>query len=98
MSAGTGWGITEQGFVAQQLTDALDDIEQGLIAQFGANINLSPESFFSQISGIVAERLSLVWQAMQDVYNSQNPDTAFGASLDNIGALRGIPRLKASSS
>jgi len=98
MSGNTGFGITEQGFVMPQLTDIQTDINQALQAEFGAGINLEPESFFGQISGIMAERLALVWQAMQDVYNSQTPDTAFGASLDNVGALRGIPRLQASPS
>jgi uncharacterized phage protein gp47/JayE len=92
MSSGTGWGITVNGFVMPQLSDILTEVEQTLIANFGADINLSAESFFGQIAGIFAERESLVWQAMQDVYASQNPDTAFGASLDNVGALRGIPR------
>lgn len=95
MSGSTGFGITTQGFVMPQLSDLKYDLEQGLITQFGAEINLTPSSFFSQFVGPTAERLSLVWQAMQDVYNSQNPDTAFGASLDNVGALRGIPRLNA---
>jgi uncharacterized phage protein gp47/JayE len=98
MSGGTGFGITPQGFVMPQLTDIQTDINQALQAQFGAGINLNPESFFGQISGIMSERLALVWQAMQDVYNSQTPDTAFGASLDNVGALRGIPRLQAAPS
>lgn len=98
MSGGTGYGITDQGFVLPQLTDLKTDLEQGLINQFGAGINLAPSSFFGQFVGLTAERLSLVWQAMQDVYSSQTPDTAFGASLDNVGALRGIPRLGATFS
>jgi uncharacterized phage protein gp47/JayE len=98
MSSGTGWGITPQGFVLPQLTDIQAEINQTLVSLFGANINLQPESIFGQLSGIFAEREALVWQAMQDVYNSQNPDEAFGASLDNVGALRGIPRLQATFS
>lgn len=92
MSAGTGFGITPQGFVMPQLTDIKGEIEQTLKSSFGADVNLDPQAFFGQIVGIFSERESLVWQAMQDVYNSQNPDEAFGASLDNVGSLRGIPR------
>lgn len=98
MSGGTGFGITPQGFVMPQLTDIKSEIEQTLISSFGADINLGAETFFGQIVGIFAERESLVWQAMQDTYESQNPDEAFGASLDNIGSLRGIPRNKALAS
>lgn len=92
------FGITPQGFVLPQLSDIQEEINQTLIAQFGANINLGAESVFGQISGIFAEREALIWQAMQDVYNSQGPSTAFGASLDNVGDLRGIPRLSAKAS
>lgn len=98
MSGGTGFGITPQGFVMPQISDLETQLEQALVNQFGANINLAASSFFGQFVGITAERLGLVWQAMQDVYNSQSPDTAFGASLDNVGALRGIPRLQATAS
>lgn len=98
MSGGTGYGVTNQGFVLPQLTDLQKDLNDSLIAQFGAGVNLNPQAVFGQISGIVSERLSLVWQAMQDVYASQVPDTAFGASLDNVGALRGIPRLQPTKS
>lgn len=98
MSSGTGWGITPQGFVCPQLSDILLEIEKVLQANFGMDINLNPESFFGQIAGIFSERESRVWNAMQDVYNSQNPNTASGASLDNVGALRGISRLTATYS
>jgi uncharacterized phage protein gp47/JayE len=92
MSSGTGFGVTPQGFVCPQLTDILPGINQTLKTTFGAGINTKPNSFFGQIAGIFGERELLVWQAMQDVYNSQNPNGAFGASLDNVGALRGVPR------
>jgi uncharacterized phage protein gp47/JayE len=98
MSGGTGFGITPQGFVAPQLTDLQTNLNQSLQSQIGADINTQAESFFGQLTGIMAFELSLVWQAMQDVYGSQTPDTAFGASLDNVGSLRGIPRLQAAPS
>jgi uncharacterized phage protein gp47/JayE len=98
MSGNTGYGITLQGFVMPQLSDLDTALEQAFITQFGAGINTVPSSFFGQIIGIVAAELALVWQAMQDVYLSQSPVTAFGASLDNVGALVGIPRLKATFS
>ena len=98
MSGGTGFGVTPQGFVMPQLTDIQTAINQSLQAKLGAGINLQPESFFSQLSGPFSAALSLAWQAMQDTYSSQTPDTAFGASLDNVGALRGIPRLPAMAS
>lgn len=87
------FGITTSGFSIPQLTDIQNEINASLQATFGANIDLSADSVFGQFSGVFAERESLLWQAMADVYNSQYPDTAFGASLDNVGAISGIPRL-----
>ena len=98
MSGGTGFGITINGFVMPQLSDLEASLEQGVITQFGAQSNLAASSIFGQFIGLTASALSLVWQAMQDVYNSQSPATAFGASLDNVGALLGIPRLQATYS
>lgn len=98
MSNGTGFGVTQQGFVLPQLLDIKTDIENTFRSKLGNGINLSPETLLGQIIGTISEREYEVWAAMQDVYSSQNPDTAFGASLDNVGALRGIPRLDAKPS
>lgn len=92
------FGVTASGFVKPELTDIQTEINNILIATFGADVNLQPEAVFGQISGIFSDREAKIWQAMQDVYNSQSPDTAFGASLDNVGSLRGIPRLGAKAS
>lgn len=92
------FGITTTGFQIPQLSDVQNEINQTLLATFGANVDLSASSVFGQITGIFSEREYLLWQAMQDVYNSQYPDTAFGASLDNVGAISGIPRLGALAS
>ena len=46
----------------------------------------------------MAEQIVQVWQGMQDVASSQDPNQATGASLDNIGSLRGIPRKGATKS
>lgn len=89
------FGITQNGFSIPQLVDVLDQVNQALIATFGANIDLTPRSNFGQIAGVFSEREYLLWAAMQDGYNSQYPDTAFGVSLDNVGAISGIPRLGA---
>jgi len=64
MSAGTGYGVTVQGFVLPLLTDLLTDLNNAVQAQFGADANVAPQAFFGQLNGIIAERLSLVWQAM----------------------------------
>jgi uncharacterized phage protein gp47/JayE len=89
------FGVTSTGFVRPRLVDIQTEINNTLIALFGASIDTSAGSVFGQLSGIIAEREDLIWQAMEDTYNSQYPDTAFGTSLDNVAAISGIPRLGA---
>lgn len=91
-------GITANGFNRLRLADIQTEIQASITSVFGSGANFAAGSVWSQLTGIFAEREDLLWQGMEDVYNSQSPDTAFGASLDNVGALRGIPRLSAKAS
>lgn len=86
------YGVTASGFSRPQLSDIKTEIEDSLKTVFGADIDLGADGPFGQLVGIFAEREDLVWQAMEDTYNSQYPDTSFGNSLDNVGAISGIPR------
>lgn len=88
------YGVTLQGFVRPRLVDIQKDLNDSLINTFGATTNTAARSVFGQISGIVAERLDLLWQGLEDDYDSKYRDTAFGASLDGVGSNSGIPRLE----
>ncbi len=89
------FGLTVNGFVPMQQQDVIDDLETAFQAQFGANINLGPESLFGQEIGILSERLALLWQLGEAVYSSQYPNGAEGTSVDNVLALINLKRLKA---
>jgi uncharacterized phage protein gp47/JayE len=88
-------GLTSTGFELESINSVKTEIEDALKAQLGPAINLVAPSVFATIIGIMAEREALIWQVAEDVYNSQYPDTASGTSLDNVVALTGISRLKA---
>ena len=92
------FGLTDAGFEIKRLGDIKLEIEEKLQATLGSSINLLPESVFGQLVAIFAERESLIWEGMDDVYNSAYPDTALGASLDNVVALTGIVRQPAQPS
>lgn len=92
------FGLSSAGFQKARIEDIKAAIEAELKVRFGPYINLLPQSVFSQVVGLYAERESLIWEAMEDVFNSQYPDTAEGASLDNVAALSGINRLAATKS
>ena len=92
MTATPPYGLSPLGYRAKRLARIVDDLNQALIAQFGA-INLAPQSVYGQLVGVEAKAYADLWENSEQVYNSQYPNTATGVSLDNIVALNGITRL-----
>lgn len=89
------FGLTVDGFVIKRLQDIKSECETSLRDALGNGINLLPTELLGQIVGIFSEREALVWELAEAVYNSQHPDTAEGVALDNVVAITGIQRLKA---
>jgi uncharacterized phage protein gp47/JayE len=92
------YGITDAGFVLKRLADIQAELEAAYRSTFGAGINVDSRSPLGQIIGIHAERESLIWEQMEEVYNSRYPDSASGASLDNLVSITNITRLSATNS
>lgn len=92
------FGLSAEGFEKKRLADIKAEIEASLITVFGPYINLTSQSVFGQLVGIMAEREASIWELAEDVYNSQYPDTAEGAALDNVVAITGITRRAATNS
>ena len=89
------YGVTPDGLVIKRLQDIKEEIEASLKSSFGNNVNLNSESVFGQIVGLFSERESLIWELLEDVYNSQFPASAEGINLDLVASLNGITRLPA---
>jgi len=94
----TEYGITDQGFVIKTLSVIMEEIDIALKEKFGNQINTLPESVFGQLKDIYAEREKLLWELMQDIYNSQYPNTASGVSLENVGDFNLLEKLEARAS
>lgn len=92
------FGLSATGLEIKRLADIKPEIEEILRQRLGNSINLLPETVFGQIVGIYSEREASVWEVVEDVYHSQYPDDAEGASLDNAVAFNGIRRLEAAKS
>lgn len=92
------YGLTDEGFNRKPLTIIKSELEDALRAKLGNSINLQPPSIFSVLVGIFSERESLLWEGLENLYNSSYPDTAEGVSLDNAVAYTGITRLAATYS
>jgi len=94
----TEYGVTSAGFVPKTL-DILDaEIDAELKGELGDFINTLPEDVFGQLKGIFAERESNIWELMQDIYDSQYPNSAADVSLDLVAQITGITRQQATKS
>ncbi len=92
------FGLTPAGFVAKTLLELKDEIEAAWQAEFGANVDLDPNSPDGQVIGIFSERLAELWELAQAVYSSQDPDKAVGQALDAVAAITGTLRSAARAS
>lgn len=90
------FGVTAVGFITKRLADIKLEIEAALRDTFGQGIDLADESPLGQLTGILSERESLLWELAEGVYYSGYPTTASGIPLDNAVGLTGITRQPAS--
>lgn len=86
------WGVTSTGFIRPSLDEIKTDLEDACKGVFGESIDVSPQSNFGQLIGVMAERYSDLWEQGEAVYNAYSPDSATGVSLDNLAAITGTLR------
>lgn len=86
------WGVNANGFNRKPLADILADIEQSNIDIFTAALIQSPQSPMGQINALRSDAIAQVWEALESVYQSLDPDQAEGVRLDMIARLRLISR------
>lgn len=91
----SSYGVLTTGFTRPTLEEIRAELVTAFQDAYGS-INTDPESVIGQQIGIQAEREDRIWQAMQAVYQSQYPGSAYGRSLDGAVQLNGITRLPAS--
>ncbi len=91
------YGLTLAGLKIKPFEVITSEIESELVSKFG-QIDLNPRSVFSMIINIFAEREALIWQLLEQTYSAMYPSTAEGVSLDNVCAINGLSRLRATRS
>lgn len=87
--------VTTTGFVKKTLAEIKTEYEALFQDTFGSNIDLDSSGAFGQLIGVLSKRDSDLWDALDELYNSRNPELASGINLDNIVAENGIERLPA---
>lgn len=82
--------------IVAEILDGATDVNgatyAGMRAIYGADINVDPNSPDGQMVNIVAQAKVDVLDFLQQIYNSFNPDLAFGRSLDARCAINGVIR------
>lgn len=92
------YGLTADGLVIKSLATIRDDISSALRAAFGVSIDLGDLSIFGVIVGIIAERLSQLWELVEAAYSAGDSTKATGKALEALSALTGTTRPEAESS
>lgn len=91
------YGVTVNGFNRKPLSVILSEIEQSNIAIFGPGVIQTPQSPMGQLNALRAALIAQEWEALEDVYQSTDPDQAEGARLDTHGRVRLISRMPGES-
>lgn len=96
-------GLTQNGFEIRRLPDVIaalqSDAQQVFadIAPAGDEIDVGPNSTIGRLIGLVSPAYAGLWEGLQYVYDSFNPNASTGISLDNLVALSGITRKPAAA-
>ncbi len=82
-------GLTADGLVIETVEEIRESINADLKTAFGPQINTTNGAVIGQVAGIMSERYGTLWEAVQAVNGSMDPDQATGAALVGICAITG---------
>jgi uncharacterized phage protein gp47/JayE len=87
--------IDENGFHKKTYEQLKTEWEGRFQSIFGDDIDLDSSGAFGQLVGIFAKHDADLWDGAEEIYNSRDPNSAEGLSLDKIAAETGIIRQSA---
>jgi len=86
--------LTSTGFDRTRLDEILADLQDEMIAIFGSDIDLEPDTTDGQMLGIFAGSQDDLTMLAEDVYHSFNPQSATGVALSRLVQFNGIKILE----
>lgn len=95
-------GLTPEGLTVLRLPEVVEELREKAreiwadTVPEGEVVNVEDNSAIGRQIGVVAPSGADLWEAVQQVYDAFNPNTAVGVALDNIVALGGITRIPSS--
>lgn len=91
-------GLLPEGFVPQTTAEARAEIEAEIREEFGQSFPLGDGTFAGHVTGIISERLGLLWEVAEISFSSFDPDANSGAAQRAVGAITGTFEIPESSS
>jgi len=86
------FGLDEFGLEIKTIDTIKTEMRDKFRSVMGQGINVDERALLGQIIGVTSEREALVWEVLEQIYNSQYPDTAEGVPLDNVASITGTIR------
>lgn len=96
-------GLTPEGLTILRLPEVIDELRDKAREVWadtvpeGEVVNVEDNSAIGRQIGVVAPSGADLWEAIQEVYDAFNPNTASGIALDNITAIGGVTRIQPSA-
>lgn len=87
--------VDGNGFIKKTFEENKEFWETSFQSIFGEEIDLDPSGPFGQLTALLANRDTTLWEGAEEIYNSRDPNAAEGLSLDKIAAETGIIRQSA---
>lgn len=91
-------GLSNEGLEIKNIDDVRTDLMTLAASLFadlvatGDVVDVGPNSTLGRLIGVIAPSEAELWEQLQLVHNSFNPNAATGIALDNIVSLSGINR------
>lgn len=85
----TAPGLTTQGFVATTIDEEVEDLNEKVLANVNASLDLDPDQPIGQIVASFAAKFASAMELGATVYNALNPAAAEANLLANVCALSG---------
>lgn len=92
------YGLLPTGFQPKTMQVIIEEVNALFHAEYGTSFDMSNRTPQGHIVGIMAEREALLWEILEAIVSSTDPDAAFGVYLDSLLALSGTIRRSATRS
>ncbi len=86
------FGLTPEGFAGKSLSETREEMNADAQAKFTPDIDVGDDGVAGRTIGIVADRITSVWELAEALNAAFDPDKAEDAAQDSLCALTGTVR------